>query len=174
MKQIVADRVYSPCNPLTLLWEGWITDFKLRAFGSGLSFLGKPMIDRAKIDAALALVVQYHETFTDEEAERLEDAFGLEGFSLERVQYAECEQEFTTPTAEETYAANARNNHLRAALQHLTQRQADVIELRFGLTNGREYTQEQVAAMLGISQPGVARHEAAALRKMHKLLADVI
>jgi RNA polymerase sigma factor (sigma-70 family) len=136
--------------------------------------LGKQMIDRARIDAALALVADYHETFTDEEAERLDDAFGLQGFSIERVQYSEADLEFTTPTAEETYTANARANHLRASLQHLTDKQADVIELRYGLTNGREYTQEQVAVMLGIDRTVVTRHEAAALKRLHKLLADKI
>ena len=174
MKQAVADRVQNRVPPLTLLWEGWITDFRLRAFGSGLFLLGKPMIDRARIEAALSLVVDYHESFTDEEAERLEDAFGLEGFTIERVQYAECDNEYTTPTAEETYTTNARAAHLRASLQHLTEKQSEVIELRFGLTNGREYTQEQVAEMLGISRPGVAKHEAAALKKMRGLLADKI
>ena len=124
------------------------------------------MIDRARIDAALSLVVDLYETFSDEEAERLEDAFGLEGFTIERVLYAECDQEYTTPTAEETYATNARNNHLRAAMQHLTDKQADIIDLRFGLSNGREYTQDQIATMLGISRPVVAKHEAAALKKL--------
>ena len=132
--------------------------------------MGNIMIDRARIDAALALIVRYHETFTDEEAERLDDAFGAEGFTIERVLYTECDNEYTAPSADDVYEADARTRMLRAALEHLTDRQVDVIELRYGLSNGREFTQTQVATMLGISQQAVARHEAAALKKLRGLI----
>ena len=130
-------------------------------------------MDRAVIDAALALVCDPYETFTDEEAERLEDAFGLEGFSIERVLYPDVEREFSSPGLDEVSERDETLDALRDAMHHLTDRQADVVELRFGIRNGRDYTQAEVGAMLGISQQAVEQHEQAAMRKIRVLLAEV-
>lgn len=170
MKQCAGTTLLNLGRRFTLLREGWETDSRLRANGSGPFFLGLVMIDRARIDAALALIVRYHETFTDEEAERLDDAFGAEGFTIERVLYTECDNEHTAPAADEVYESDARTRLLRAALEHLTDRQIEVIELRYGLSNGREYTQEQIASMLDISQATVWEHEQAALKKLRGLI----
>jgi RNA polymerase sigma factor (sigma-70 family) len=85
---------------------------------------------------------------------------------------AECVDVY--PSASEVYAKEREARMLRAAFQHLTARQSDVMELRHGLGTGRDFTQAEVAAMLGISQPAVAEHEAAALRRLRKILADKI
>jgi len=58
-------------------------------------------------------------------------------------------------------------------MQHLTDKQADVIELRYGIKNGRDYTQVEVAEMLGITHQMVNKHEVAALAKMRKILTKV-
>ena len=45
------------------------------------------------------------------------------------------------------------------ALSHLAPREREIIELRFGLNGGRELTQKEVAARLGISQSYISRLE---------------
>ena len=45
------------------------------------------------------------------------------------------------------------------ALSHLSPREREIIELRFGLRGGRELTQKEVAAKLGISQSYISRLE---------------
>ncbi len=48
---------------------------------------------------------------------------------------------------------------VREALSRLEPRECEIIELRFGMRDGREYTQKQVAKMLGISQSYISRLE---------------
>ncbi len=48
---------------------------------------------------------------------------------------------------------------LALAMQRLTPREKRIMELRFGLGNRKEYTQKQVADMLGISQSYISRLE---------------
>ncbi len=48
---------------------------------------------------------------------------------------------------------------LGAAMKKLTPREKQIMELRFGLGNSREYTQKQVADMMGISQSYISRLE---------------
>jgi len=57
---------------------------------------------------------------------------------------------------------------LQAALQRLTGREKKIMELRFGLNNGRERTQREVADMLGISQSYISRLEKKILKKLRK------
>ncbi len=48
---------------------------------------------------------------------------------------------------------------LKLAMKKLTPREKQIMELRFGLAGKREYTQKQVADMLGISQSYISRLE---------------
>ncbi len=48
---------------------------------------------------------------------------------------------------------------LRLAMKKLNSREKRIMELRFGLEGNREYTQKQVADMLGISQSYISRLE---------------
>lgn len=48
---------------------------------------------------------------------------------------------------------------VNTALSHLSPREREIIELRFGLRGGRELTQKEVAAKLGISQSYISRLE---------------
>ncbi len=52
------------------------------------------------------------------------------------------------------------------ALECLTPKQRFVIELRYGLRDGREYKQEEIAQLMGIKQPQVARLEDRAIKRM--------
>jgi RNA polymerase sporulation-specific sigma factor len=54
------------------------------------------------------------------------------------------------------------------ALQHLSERERLIVELRFGLRDGMEKTQKEVADFLGISQSYISRLEKRIIRKLKK------
>ena len=56
---------------------------------------------------------------------------------------------------------------LHAALERLTAREKRIVELRFGLNGRKEYTQKQVADMLGISQSYISRLEKRIIRSLY-------
>lgn len=57
---------------------------------------------------------------------------------------------------------------LHLALQKLTGRERKIMELRFGLNNGVEKTQKEVADMLGISQSYISRLEKRIINRLKK------
>lgn len=57
---------------------------------------------------------------------------------------------------------------LKTALQRLTDREKRIMELRFGLNNGIEKTQREVADLLGISQSYISRLEKKILKKLKR------
>lgn len=61
-------------------------------------------------------------------------------------------------------------NLLDTAMSHLSDREKTIIELRFGLKNGNEKTQKEVADFLGISQSYISRLEKRIIRKLKKVI----
>jgi RNA polymerase sporulation-specific sigma factor len=57
---------------------------------------------------------------------------------------------------------------LRKALYKLSEREKTIMELRFGLTDGEEKTQKDVADMLGISQSYISRLEKRIIKRLRK------
>jgi RNA polymerase sporulation-specific sigma factor len=57
---------------------------------------------------------------------------------------------------------------LNAALKKLSIREKKIMELRFGLSNGVEKTQKEVADMLGISQSYISRLEKRIIKRLKK------
>jgi RNA polymerase sporulation-specific sigma factor len=57
---------------------------------------------------------------------------------------------------------------LNAAMKKLSVREKKIMELRFGLTNGVEKTQKEVADMLGISQSYISRLEKRIISRLKK------
>ena len=57
---------------------------------------------------------------------------------------------------------------LRKAMAKLTGREKRIMELRFGLTDGRERTQKEVADLLGISQSYISRLEKRIFKRLKK------
>ena len=55
---------------------------------------------------------------------------------------------------------------LLKALMRLNDREKRIMELRFGLFGNKEYTQKQVADMLGISQSYISRLEQRIIRQL--------
>ena len=62
---------------------------------------------------------------------------------------------------------------LVTALSLLSGREKRIMELRFGLDNGVEKTQKEVADMLGISQSYISRLEKKILRKLKKEIKKI-
>ncbi len=57
---------------------------------------------------------------------------------------------------------------LAIAMTRLNSREKRIVELRFGLNGGTEYTQRQVADMLGISQSYISRLEKRIMKQLYK------
>ena len=57
---------------------------------------------------------------------------------------------------------------LNTAMKKLSSREKKIMELRFGLTNGVEKTQKEVADMLGISQSYISRLEKRIISRLKK------
>lgn len=61
---------------------------------------------------------------------------------------------------------------LRSALMCLSKREREIIELRFGLRDGKEYTQKDVATMLGISQSYISRLEKRSIARLRREIGN--
>ena len=59
---------------------------------------------------------------------------------------------------------------LYMAIARLTPRERQIISLRYGLMNGKEHTQKEVADMLGISQSYISRLEKRIISQLHEEL----
>jgi len=57
---------------------------------------------------------------------------------------------------------------LKGALERLPGREKRIMELRFGLDDGREKTQKEVADAMGISQSYISRLEKRILKKLRR------
>ena len=62
---------------------------------------------------------------------------------------------------------------LREAVSHLCPRDRTIMELRFGLQDGRERTQKEVADIVGISQSYISRLEKRIIKRLKKELERV-
>ncbi|PWM46833.1 MAG: RNA polymerase sporulation sigma factor SigE [Clostridiales bacterium] len=63
---------------------------------------------------------------------------------------------------------------LNKAIKKLNKREREITELRFGLNGGREYTQKEVADILGISQSYISRLEKKILVRLRKEIENII
>ena len=63
---------------------------------------------------------------------------------------------------------------LAMALKHLTDREKEIVQLRFGLNGIREKTQKEVADMLGISQSYISRLEKKIISRLKKEISRMI
>ncbi|MBI2952792.1 MAG: sigma-70 family RNA polymerase sigma factor [Chloroflexi bacterium] len=61
-----------------------------------------------------------------------------------------------------------RRDEVEAALDDLTPREKKVIQLRFGLDNGKQRTLEEIGDVFGVSRERIRQIEAEALRKLRK------
>ena len=63
---------------------------------------------------------------------------------------------------------------LNQAIKKLTKREKVIVELRFGLDNGMEKTQKEVADLLGISQSYISRLEKRIIKRLRKEMSRLM
>ena len=63
--------------------------------------------------------------------------------------------------------ADVEKQMLHLAISRLSEREKHIISLRYGLKDGREYTQKEVADMMGISQSYISRLEKRIISQLH-------
>jgi len=68
----------------------------------------------------------------------------------------------------------AEREMLRLAISELGQHEREIMEMRFGLTGGREQTQKEVAEVIGISQSYISRLEKKIIRKLRMRLEKIL
>ena len=66
----------------------------------------------------------------------------------------------------------AEREMLRGAVSELCDREREIMELRFGLRNGKEMTQKEVADAIGISQSYISRLEKRIIQKLRDTLEN--
>lgn len=67
----------------------------------------------------------------------------------------------------------AEREILRGAVSELCDREREIMEMRFGLKNGKEMTQKEVADMIGISQSYISRLEKRIIKKLRVKLESI-
>ncbi|MDO4862866.1 MAG: RNA polymerase sporulation sigma factor SigE [Ruminococcus sp.] len=67
----------------------------------------------------------------------------------------------------------AEREILRGAVSELCDREREIMEMRFGLINGREMTQKEVADTIGISQSYISRLEKRIIKKLRVKLESI-
>lgn len=81
-------------------------------------------------------------------------------------------------TDEDTVNSNiegeAERSVLREAVERLPERERCIMKMRFGLIDGKEKTQKEVADIIGISQSYISRLEKRIIKKLRKELENVI
>ena len=75
-----------------------------------------------------------------------------------------------TDELEKFVGERIEGQRLLQMLQYLDKREQKVVELRYGLVDGVEWTQHQIAELMGISRSYVSRIEARALTKLQHSL----
>jgi len=62
--------------------------------------------------------------------------------------------------------SEAEREMLRMAVAELGKREREIMEMRFGLIDGKEHTQKEVADLIGISQSYISRLEKKIIKKL--------
>jgi len=70
--------------------------------------------------------------------------------------------------------SETEKNILREAVERLPEREKCIMKMRFGLIDGKEKTQKEVADIIGISQSYISRLEKRIIKKLRKELEKVI
>jgi len=74
----------------------------------------------------------------------------------------------SSPAPEELAVSSVLRDQIREMLSELPPREKTIIELRFGLTDGREWTLEEVGKTMNLTRERIRQLEKAALRKLRK------
>jgi RNA polymerase primary sigma factor len=81
-------------------------------------------------------------------------------------QLGEFIEDKNSPTPEQWVIHRSLREHIELALDRLTERESDVLRMRFGLTDGTEHTLEETGEAFKVTRERVRQIEAKALRKL--------
>ena len=73
-----------------------------------------------------------------------------------------------TKSPDDVYLKTAVKENIEEALQSLSEREARILKLRFGVGNGNEHTLEEVGRQFGVTRERIRQIEAKAIRKLRK------
>ena len=99
----------------------------------------------------------------------LQDPIGVdkEGNEISLIDVLSSEKDSVIDKVEMKLQINALYNKMNSAL---TEREGEILKMRYGLKDGKCKTQREIASMLGISRSYVSRIEKKALKKLKKEL----
>ncbi len=72
------------------------------------------------------------------------------------------------PTPEESLSQSMLRGHLDSMLEELNPREREVLEMRFGLKDGREHTLKDIGEVLGVTRERVRQIQSGAVAKLNK------
>jgi RNA polymerase primary sigma factor len=75
-------------------------------------------------------------------------------------------QDERNPSPTETVIRSHLRDHIEAALNTLTEREARILKMRFGLIDGNEHTLEEVGQQFNVTRERIRQIEAKALKKL--------
>ena len=78
-------------------------------------------------------------------------------------------EDLEAPQPQEALVRRELEYTVNALLGQLTERQQQVLRLRFGMVDGNCYTQAELGKMLGISKQAVGEQERSAIKNLHKM-----
>jgi RNA polymerase primary sigma factor len=107
--------------------------------------------------------------------EMLEDLQHLQPLSLDLpvgedgdTSLGDLVEDESSPAPEDSALGSVLHDQIREMLQELPEREQKIIELRFGLNDGREWTLEEVGKVMNLTRERIRQLEKAALRKLRK------
>jgi len=94
-------------------------------------------------------------------------------------EYGDFIEDETTPQPAEVVTQNLLRDHLAQVLARLPEREAHILQLRYGLLDGETHTLEEVGRKIGVTRERVRQLEAQALNRLrhssaHQLLQDYL
>ena len=87
----------------------------------------------------------------------------------ESAQLSDFLQAASTPSGGDMTTSLIRREQLEVALSQVTEREREVLQLRYGLHDGPPQTLEEVGAHLGVTRERVRQIELRALKKLRQL-----
>jgi RNA polymerase primary sigma factor len=112
---------------------------------------------------------------TPEFVEMLEDLQHLQPLSLDLpvgedgdTSLGDLVEDETAPAPEDVASSSVLRQQIRELLKVLPDRERRIIELRFGLVDGREWTLEEVGKTMNLTRERIRQLEKGALRKLRK------
>jgi len=94
-------------------------------------------------------------------------------------EYGDFIEDKNSPQPAEVVTQNLLREHLQQALARLPEREAHILQLRYGLQDGETHTLEEVGRQIGVTRERVRQLEAQALNRLrhssaHQLLRDYL